>query len=120
MPGLLYCLHQKAVKDAALLFLTRETDKNLRHLEGEIAQGRVFMAFVLFTLGGIGPPATVEWIDSLFQDSRAQEFAATGSATRTSSRRTLLLQSLHACIVRAGMRPHGHLPRRYPLLQRRT
>ena len=40
---------KKAVKDATLLFLTRETDKNLRHLEGELAQGRVFMAFVLST-----------------------------------------------------------------------
>ena len=65
---------KKAVLDASSLFLTRETDKNLRHLEGEIAQGRVFMAFVLSTLGGIGPPSTVEWIDSLFSESRSQEF----------------------------------------------
>ena len=46
------------------------------------AQGRVFMAFVLSTLGGVGPPSpTVEWVDSLFHDSRAQEFAATGSTS---------------------------------------
>ena len=40
---------KKAVLDASSLFLTRESEKNLRHLEGEIAQGRVFMAFVLTT-----------------------------------------------------------------------
>ena len=100
-----------AIASAAALFDKREREKNDKHLAGELDQGRAFLALVLSTLGGIGPPDVLDYLDSIFQEALARELASTGNAANTTSRRILFFQSLHACIARASARMAFRLTR---------
>ena len=77
--------------------------KNNRHLPGCVGiQGIAFLPAVLTTLGAIGPPATIVWIDSLFDTAAAHERKAGGNGLHTARRRTLFYQTLHAIITRGN------------------
>ena len=88
-----------AAKDAATIFTTRAAEKNNKHLAGCIAQERAFLPVVFTTLGGLGPPETVHYLDSFFSETYAAERAATGSTRRTNHLRTLFMQSLLASLT---------------------
>ena len=66
-----------------------------------MAQGRTFLPIVFTTLGGIGPPEAVHYLDALFSDSYASELAATGSTRNTAHARRLFYQSLLATLTKA-------------------
>ena len=83
-----------AAKDAAAIFTARAAEKNNKHLAGCIAQERAFLPVVFTTLGGLGPPESVHYLDSFFSETYAAERAATGSTRRTNHLRTLFMQSL--------------------------
>ena len=86
-----------AANDAAALFATRAREKNNKHLAGCVAQERTFLAVVFSSLGGLGPPESVHYLDSFFfSEAYAAERAATGSTRRTNHLRTLFMQSLLA------------------------
>ena len=53
------------------------------------------------TLGGLGPPEAVHYLDSLFSEVYAAELAATGTTRRTCHLRTLFLQSLLVSLAAA-------------------
>ena len=91
-----------AAHDAAALFATRAREKNIKHLDGCIAQERTFLPVVLSTLGGIGPPESVHYLDSFFSEAYAAERAATGSTRRTNHLRTLFYQSLLTTLTAAS------------------
>jgi len=87
--------------DTAALFTARSADKYNKHLAGCIAQERTFLPVVFSTLGGLGPPESAHYLDSLFSEVYAAELAATGTTRRTSHLRTLFLQSLLASLTAA-------------------
>ena len=64
-----------------------------------MAQERTFLPVVFTSLGGLGPPESVHYLDSFFSEAYAAERAATGSTRCTSHQRTLFLQSLLATIA---------------------
>ena len=76
-----------------------KSEKNNKHLAGCIAQERAFLPVVFTTLGGLGPPESVHYLDSLFSETYAAERAATGSTRRTNHLRTLFMQSLLASLT---------------------
>ena len=90
-----------AAVSAAHLFDCRALEKNNKHLAGSIAQGRAFLPIVFTTLGGIGPPEAVHYLDTLFSDSYASELAASGSTRNTAHARRLFYQSLLATLTNA-------------------
>ena len=90
-----------AATDATALFTARAAEKNNKHLAGSIAQERAFLPIVFSTLGGLGPPEAVHYLDSLFSEVYAAELAATGTTRRTSHLRTLFLQSLLVSLAAA-------------------
>ena len=90
-----------AATDATALFTARAAEKNNKHLAGSIAQERTFLPIVFSTLGGLGPPEAVHYLDSLFSEVYAAELAATGTTRRTSHLRTLFLQSLLVSLAAA-------------------
>ena len=69
------------------------------HLDGCNDQGRAFLPIIFSSLGGIGPPETVSWLDSIFSESYAEERLRTGTVRNTSHRHTLFYQSLMATLV---------------------
>ena len=90
-----------AATDATALFTARAAEKNNKHLAGSIAQERAFLPIVFSTLGGLGPPEAVHYLDSLFSEVYAAELAATGTTRRTCHLRTLFLQSLLVSLAAA-------------------
>ena len=90
-----------AATSATHIFDARALEKNDKHLAGSIAQGRTFLPVVFTTLGGIGPPEAVHYLDALFSDSYASELAATGSTRNTAHARRLFYQSLLATLTKA-------------------
>ena len=60
-----------------------------------------FLPIVFTTLGGIGPPEAVHYLDTLFSDSYASELAASGSTRNTAHARRLFYQSLLATLTKA-------------------
>ena len=59
------------------------------------------MPIVFSSLGGLGPPEAVHYLDSLFSEVYAAELAATGTTRRTCHLRTLFLQSLLVSLAAA-------------------
>ena len=92
-----------AASSSATIFSSRASEKDGKHLAGCVALGRFFYPIVFTTLGGIGPPASLEWLLSLFAPSLAAERAAGLSGQATHHRRTLFLQSLVACLTRGTL-----------------
>ena len=100
-----------ASSDSSTLFERRAAEKESKHLPGCVAQGRAFLPIVFSTLGGIGPPSAIEWLDSLFTSSFAAERAAGGTGVATARRRTLFYQRLQSSLTRATADMTYHLPR---------
>ena len=88
-----------AAADADSLFETRAAEKNAKHLPGCVALERVFLPVVFSSLGGLGPPEAVHYLDSLFVDAYADEMLRTGTTRQTAHFRTLFLQSLLASLA---------------------
>ena len=96
---LLPSLLPAATRDAMALFANAALEKNIKHLAGCNDQGRAFLPIIFSSLGGIGPPETVSWLDSIFSESYAEERLRTGTVRNTSHRHTLFYQSLMATLV---------------------
>ena len=92
------------------MFDERAARKDSKHLEGCRAQGRAFLPIVFSSLGGIGPPPALEWLDSLFLSSFAAERAAGGNGIVTSRRRAFFYQRLQASLSRATADMTSELP----------
>ena len=92
-----------AALSASSLFTTRSDEKIEKHLPGCVELGRSFLAIVFSSLGGIGPPAAVDYLDSIFAPSLVTERLAGGSGQNTAHRRLLFSQSLQAVIARASV-----------------
>ena len=90
-----------AAANSSRMFDDRAALKDSKHLEGCRAQGRAFLPIVFSSLGGIGPPPALEWLDSLFLTSFAAERAACGNGVVTSRRRALFYQRIQASLTRA-------------------
>ena len=80
---------------------SRANDKNQKHLPGAVDAGCIFLPLVLTTAGGIGPPETIEYLDSLFADSYANELLSSGTSHLTSARRSLFFSSLLTILTRS-------------------
>ena len=89
-----------AAKNAAHLFHTRALEKDSKHRAGCIDQGRAFLPLVFTTLGGIGPPRALEFLDSLFRVAWISERDSGGSGQETSRRRLAFYNQILACITR--------------------
>ena len=59
-----------------------------------------FLPIIFTTLGGIGPPEAVHYLDALFSDSYASELAASGSTRNTAHARRLFYLSLLATLTK--------------------
>ena len=91
-----------AALSASALFTARSDEKMDKHLPGCVELGRSFLAIVFSSLGGIGPAAAVDYMDSIFSPALTSERLAGGSGQRTAHRRLLFQQSLSAVIARAS------------------
>ena len=80
-------------------FASRAAEKNDSHMRGCREVGRMFLPIVFSTLGGIGPPAAVKWLDSLFSASFARERTAGGTGHETNRRRAMFYQLLQCTIT---------------------
>ena len=78
-----------ACESADILFAKRAREKDEKHLPGCVNMGRAFIAVVFTTLGGIGPAAAREYLDSFF----AAAFAAERREGGTGSTSCLLYTS---------------------------
>ena len=81
------------------LFTVRTAEKNTKHLNGCIALGRHFLPVVFSSLGGIGPPDSIEYIDRLFAEAYAIERRLGGSGSDTHHQRTIFYQTLQAILA---------------------
>ena len=90
-----------AVNDARSIFEVRCTEKSGKHLAGCLAQGRSYYSLVATTLGGLGPPETLAWIDHIFLRSATREVAAGRRPYDAFSRRTHFYAALHAALIRS-------------------
>ena len=88
-----------AILSSETLFTVRTTEKNKKHLNGCISLGRHFLAVVFSSLGGIGPPESVEYLDRLFAETYADERRLGGSGSETQHQRTIFYQTLQAILA---------------------
>ena len=91
-----------ATRDATALFTNAALEKNNKHLSGCNDQGRAFLPIIFSSLGGIGPPDAVSWLDSIFSELYAEERLRSGTVRHTSHLHTLFYQSLMATLVSAS------------------
>jgi hypothetical protein len=61
-----------------------------------------FLPIVVTTHGAIGPPDSLEWLESLFDVQAAKEIEDCGNCQQTARRRTLFFQSLFAIVARGN------------------
>ena len=90
---------EAAALSSQALFTTRTKDKNVKHLNGCISLGRHFLPIVFSSLGGMGPPESVEYLDRLFADTYATEHRSGGSGSETHHQRTIFYQTLQAILA---------------------
>ena len=91
-----------AAKDSAAVFAARDREKRSKHLAGSAEQGRAYFTMCFTTLGGIGPPETLAFIDAVFAASASRELAATGSARAAHLRRSDFYAAVHATLTAAS------------------
>jgi len=91
-----------AAVDAARLFSDAAREKNKKHLQGCNEQDRAFLPIIFSSLGGIGPPEAVSYLDSIFSELYAEERLRTGTVRRASHLHTLFYQSLVAALTSAS------------------
>jgi len=87
---------QTAARDAAATIDERARE----NCAGCIGLGRAFLPIVVTTLGGIGPPASRDFLSSLFANSMAAERASGGSGQLTAKRRSDFFRSIMVLLVR--------------------
>jgi hypothetical protein len=91
-----------AAESSSSIFDQRHREKAAKHLAGCAELGRTYLSYVLTTQGGVGPPETLTFIDSIFIRSMAREIAAMGTGRDALERRDLLFASSHAALLRAN------------------
>jgi hypothetical protein len=64
--------------------------------------GRAYFTYALTTLGGIGPPETLSFLDFVFLRSMSRELAAAGTGRDALERRDLMFAASHAALLRAN------------------
>ena len=97
---LLPAYQKDASENATLIFLDKGNWKTAKHAGPDSPADRTFLPVVLTTLGGIGPPEALDYLDGLFTAARAAELAAGGTGYETTRRRNLFLTQLHVILVR--------------------
>ena len=97
-----------ALRGIDKLISFRATAKSSKHAPGVLARGYLFYPLVITTLGALGPPATLDWIDSLFAHSAIKEKADGGNGSRSARRRILFYQTISACLARGNHRMFDH------------
>ena len=70
-------------------------------MDGCCMLGRSFMAIVFTSFGGVGPQASLDWLNALFAASFARERLVGGSGFQTAQRKQRLFQSLQSCLTRS-------------------
>ena len=92
-----------AAISAAHVFAERAAEKVAKHAAGCDLLGRDYLSFILTTLGGVGPPAFVEFLRDSF---RIAGLAATAAGTASQADANLAYdcfqQSLGALVARAN------------------
>ena len=81
------------------LFTRRAHEKNKKHLNGCINLGRHFIPLVFSSLGGLGPPESVEYLDRLYAHAYATELRLGGNGSDTHHQRTIFYQTLQAILA---------------------
>lgn len=94
--------YKDAAKDAATVFSRRDYHKTMRHNSLDAPSGRTLIPIVITTLGGIGPPASLDFLHKLFASSLAAELAAGGTGNDTNSRRSRFYQTLLTILARGN------------------
>ena len=96
---LLPSYYEAAALSSQALFTTRTKEKNGKHLNGCISLGRHFLPVVFSSLGGMGPPESVEYLDRLFAETYATEHRLGGTGSDTHHQRTIFYQTLQAILA---------------------
>ena len=91
-----YCT--AAALSSQTLFTRRALEKNKKHLNGCIDLGRHFLPLVFSSLGGLGPPESVEYLDRLYANAYATELRLGGHGAETHHQRTIFYQTLQAIL----------------------
>ena len=95
-------VHDAAAVSAIEVFAARAAEKIAKHAAGCELLQRDYLSFILTTLGGVGPPAFVEFLrDSFFHAGLLELLSRhhTGSPTTQGRRRWIL--SLHLALCRS-------------------
>jgi hypothetical protein len=88
-----------AALSSQTLFTRRAHEKNKKHLNGCIDLGRHFLPLVFSSLGGLGPPDSVEYLDRLYAHAYATELRLGGNGADTHHQRTIFYQTLQAILA---------------------
>ena len=92
-----------AARNGPLAFHTRlAAAKNGKHLDGCNFQQCRFLPITFSTLGDIGPPESITFLDSLFHLAQAREHKEGYDGTYTARRRIVFYQSLQAAMARGN------------------
>ena len=97
---LLPAYQKDASMDARTIFLEKGTWKSKKHATADAPEERIFLPIVITTLGGIGPPEAIDYLDGLFISARADELSRGGTGYETTRRRNLFYTHLHTILVR--------------------
>ena len=92
-----YCT--AAALSSQTLFTRRALEKNKKHLNGCIDLGRHFLPLVFSSLGGLGPPESVEYLDRLYANAYTTELRLGGHGAETHHQRTTFYQTLQAILA---------------------
>jgi hypothetical protein len=91
-----------AIASALAIFLARAAEKMGKHADGCALLHRDFLPFILTTLGGVGPPAFVEWLREEFHLAALAAASAGGSRHDAIYAYSCLLQTIQAVIARGN------------------
>ena len=92
-----------AALSAAGIFAARAAEKIAKHAAGCELLQRDYLSFILTTLGGVGPPAFVEFLrDSFFHAGLAAVAAGTATASDANHAYRCFQESLQALVARGN------------------
>ena len=92
-----------AVTSSAHIFSARAAEKIAKHAAGCEALGRDYLSFILTTLGGVGPPAFVDFVRDAFLHASLTAIAAgTTTAADANHAFACFQQSLQALVARGN------------------
>ena len=89
-----------AAVDPRAIFDLRAAEKYEKHLQGCDDMGRYFLAFVITTLGGVGPPDVWRWFDSIYREAFMLARAAGEDGSDVLQRREHAIARLAASLMR--------------------